>query len=92
MTKKNKFETEKLKAEVKKLRKQLSRNKKREFLYEDLEAKEAEALLKEELEERKNVSSKEKCPRCKGNVDIIDGAKIKVFICQDCDYRASVRK
>lgn len=90
-SKNNKSEAEQLKNEIKKLRKQLSRQKKRSYTYEDLETKEAEILLKEELAERRDISTKDQCPKCKGVLDKIEGPKLKIFICPDCNYRSTVR-
>ena len=53
-----------LKSEIKLLKKELSRAKKKVNRFEDLEIKQAEEFLKEEIEEREEVSTSHKCPKC----------------------------
>lgn len=88
MAKSKSSEVNHLRGVIKKLKKNISRQRKHGSRYE--ESKEVEALLEEEMEERQTLN-KMKCPKCTGVLDIIDGAKLKVFICQDCDYKASKR-
>jgi len=87
---KGKSEVEELKGLVRSLQKEVKRTKKRQHLYEDLEIKQAEEMIKEEIEEKQTLKD-ERCPKCQGNLEIIDGARIKVFFCSDCDYRKSKR-
>lgn len=73
------------------LKKKASRADKIEDRYTDLEEIEmwdraaSEDFLKNE---RQSANS---CPDCDGELYIIDGEKIKVYICPDCKYRASKR-
>lgn len=71
---------------IQKLQKQIGRAGKIEERYADLDDRE-EALLEQEVPTPKN--SKNNCPRCHGALDVIDGTRIKVYVCQDCNYRAS---
>jgi hypothetical protein len=84
-------ENKKLKSLNRHLRKDLSRKEKREFIYDDLELKEAELLLAEELEERKILKQTNHCPKCEGDLEVIGGDKIKIYICNDCNYKVSKR-
>lgn len=80
-----------LKSELRNLKKSMARKQKREHLLDDVEEREAELLLKETLEEKEVVSKKETCPKCRGKLDIIDGARIKIYICSDCSHRFTKR-
>ncbi len=81
----------KQKAIIKKLSKKSSRSEKREERYLDLEEREASELLDYRKEESKSVKSLT-CPLCKHELDlIVDGTKIKVYDCSNCDYRSSVK-
>ena len=80
-----------LKSELRHLKKTMARKQKREHLLEDVESREAELFLQEEMEEKKTVAQTERCPKCKSKIDVIDGAKLKVYICSDCGYRKSSR-
>jgi ribosomal protein L37AE/L43A len=68
------------------LKKKVGRADKIEERYTNLEELEAEILLEIDAQE---VASKYNCPKCKGQLDVIDGSRVKVFICKHCDYRAS---
>lgn len=81
-----------LKAQIKHLKKFVSRKEKREHLFQDFEETEMETLLKEEIQERGEVIRSLKCPNCKEPLDAInEGGKITIYICPDCKYRCSKR-
>ena len=71
---------------IQQLKKQNGRAGKIEERYADLDDREAELLLEEEEESRPSTNT---CPRCKDNLDIIEGSRVKVFLCQNCGYRAT---
>jgi peptide subunit release factor 1 (eRF1) len=71
------------------LKKKAGRAHKLEERYSDLEEREAELLLEEE--ETSRPGPKYGCPKCSGELYVIDGSRMKVFICHDCGYRASKR-
>jgi transposase-like protein len=81
---------QKQKSMIRNLQKQLSRFYKQEERYVELEEKEAEILLREEIEERQEITSTHSCPRCNNELYVIDGNRRKVYLCHDCDYRCSV--
>lgn len=70
------------------LKKKNGRASKLEDRYYDLEEREAEAMLDEQDNLPETGYS---CPRCSGELYVIDGTRVKVFICQSCSYRASKR-
>lgn len=72
---------------MKNLKNQVSRQNKRKHLYEDFELEKVEYLRIETPEE-----SKYKCPKCMEGLEVIDMPKIKIFICPNCDYKASSRR
>lgn len=88
---KSSSEVEYLRGVIKALKKQIKRNEKRQHLYEDLEEKETEVLMREELDARTKSENKVRCPKCAGKLNIIDGIKFNIYVCQDCNYRYSKR-
>jgi DNA-directed RNA polymerase subunit RPC12/RpoP len=89
---KSRSESEHLRGEIKRLKKELGRQNKRQHLYEDLEDRQEEIeYLKQQAKSRKS-ENKYVCPKCSGQLEVIDGSKLKVFICTECSYRASKRQ
>lgn len=84
-------ENRNLKKQIKNIKKQMSRKQKREHLYEDLEEKQAEEHLEEAMKETVVADKTHRCPKCKAKLDIIEGSRLLVYICPDCDYKASKR-
>jgi ribosomal protein L37AE/L43A len=70
---------------IQKLRKQVSRATKlgEQFFEEETD------FEFDEVESSKPQQSKNVCPRCGSPLDVIDGTRMKVYICTGCDYRAS---
>lgn len=82
----------KQKETLKTLKRQANRSQKLEGDFFDLHELEKESLLEEDSKEYvPTTSPKHICPRCKSNLLVIDEPKIKVFICDDCNYRATKR-
>jgi predicted RNA-binding Zn-ribbon protein involved in translation (DUF1610 family) len=79
---KSRDEADKLRSELRKLKKKLSSKKN---YYESPE----EDLIEDNNKDKQNV--KFACPKCSGELDIIGGSKVKIYICQECPYRVSVR-
>lgn len=79
MSKSKSREIEHLRAEIRKLKKNITRSKKR--LYEP----ESEAL--EEVAEETKVVHKDRCPRCSGKLELLDLNIKKILMCESCNYR-----
>jgi hypothetical protein len=74
------------------LKKKNGRAFKLEERYNDIEEREAELLLEEEsFQDNHQEGSTYGCPKCSGELYVIDGSRIKVFVCQNCNYKASKR-
>lgn len=73
------------------LKRHLSRKEKREYLYEDLETKEAELLIREEMSERQQLEKTDQCPKCDSKIDVVDCGKVVLYLCTKCEYRSSKR-
>lgn len=81
-----------LRAQIKHLKKHVSRKGKREHLFEDLEDKAAELAVQEEIEERGEILKKMTCPKCRAPLDVINGGgKIEIYHCSECEYKCSKR-
>jgi len=81
---------EKQKRIIQELKKKTGRAHKLEDRYNDIEEREAELLL---LEDSEDIQEQQGfgCPKCSGELYVIDGSRRKIFICQDCEYKGSKR-
>jgi rubrerythrin len=68
------------------LKRELSRKEKRAHQYEDLEEREAEEFIREEIR-NKEIIKKEKCPECSKNIDIVELGPRKLYLCGNCGWR-----
>lgn len=74
---------------IQELKKKVSRSHKLEDRYNDLEERETELALLESTEHLQEEQKRFGCPKCNGELYVIDGGRRKVYICQDCNYKAS---
>jgi uncharacterized protein with PIN domain len=73
-------------SQIKNLKKEVDRAKKRSHNYEDFEERLAETMIEEEYKESKLVDSTERCPECDEKVEIVQlGTRIGIFC--ECGYR-----
>lgn len=69
------------------LKKKIGRVDKLEKRYADLEDRETE--LEFEVYVQKSVFIKNECPSCNSELNIIDGGRRKIIVCNNCGYRTS---
>ncbi len=71
---------------IKNLKKEISRVTKRESRTEDLEEILAEEMLEQDQEDIQYIKE-DKCPQCKGRVEVVTLGPKKLVICDGCGYR-----
>lgn len=78
-----------LRKQIKHLQKQIGRKEKREYLLDDVEEREAELHLKEQLEESEFVSTGN-CPECDvGKLELVELGNRVLVNCNTCKYRST---
>lgn len=79
-----------LKSENRNLKKQLGLVSKKNRQYENNLSDHSEFEL-EEMEEE-FIEAREKCPKCKADIEVLEIGNRDVRICKDCGYRSSRKK
>lgn len=73
-------------SQIKNLKKEVERARKRSFQTEDLEERLAENMIEEEFEENEELSKTERCPECNNAVEMVEmGTRVGIFC--ECGYR-----
>lgn len=79
------------KKELKHLRKQVSRAEKNKRDVEELEDLLEDELAADRIEDEIYIS-KNKCPECRGKLEVIDLNVRELIVCVDCSFRKSKKK
>lgn len=72
---------------IKHLKKEAGRSTKRAHQYHDLEDRLSEEMIEQETQIEQEFVKEEKCPNCKGKLEVITLGPKTLVICKDCKYR-----
>lgn len=73
-------------SQIKNLKKELDRARKRSFASDDLEERLADQMIEEDFKERELVSKEERCPECNNTVEIVAMGTRQGIFCE-CGFR-----